>query len=149
MTTASDKALKLPGLPLNSEGPVFREPWEAQAFALVLKLHEDGHFTWAEWAETLSTAISSAQSAGDCDDGSTYYSHWLSALETLVTAKNLSSPAELTTRKDEWDRAVRNTPHGQPIELEAGNAMNSGLPTARWNTHRYLPLRKPNRFADE
>jgi len=120
MTNAEENVLNLPGLPLSNEGPVFREPWEAQAFALVLKLHEDGHFTWSEWAESLSAAISSAQLAGDSDDGSTYYSHWLSALETLVTTKKLSTTAELTTRKDEWDRAVRNTPHGQPIELEAG-----------------------------
>jgi len=120
MTNASEKALTLPGLPLNSEGPVFREPWEAQAFALAVKLHEDGHFTWTEWAEALSGAIDTAQSEGDCDDGSTYYSHWLTALESLVTGKQLSTSTELATRKDEWDRAVRNTPHGQPIELEAG-----------------------------
>lgn len=119
-TPTARKALELPGLPLGNEGPVFREPWEAQAFALALKLHEDGYYTWSEWAHALSTAIDQAQDDGDCDDGSTYYSHWLAALESLVTAKKLSSPTELATRKDEWDRAVRNTPHGQPIELEAG-----------------------------
>lgn len=118
--TTPEKALDLPGLPLGSDGPVFREPWEAQAFALALQLHKDGYFTWSEWAQSLSNAIDQAQSDGDCDDGSTYYNHWLAALESLVTSKKLSSTTELATRKDEWDRAVRNTPHGQPIALEAG-----------------------------
>jgi len=116
-TRIIDRALELPGLPLGNEGPVFREPWEAQAFALTLKLHEQGHFTWNEWATALSTAIKDAQHAGDCDDGSTYYEHWLAALESLVKHKGLSTSPELIERKDAWDRAVRNTPHGQPIEL--------------------------------
>ena len=105
------------GLPQFAGEPVFREPWEAQAFALTLHLHEAGHFTWDEWATMLSTKITEAQAAGDPDDGTTYYSHWLAALEALVVSHDLSNLAELETRKDAWDRAVRNTPHGQPIEL--------------------------------
>jgi len=74
----------LPGLPRDSEGPVFKEPWEAKAFAMVLRLHERGLFTWTEWAETLAHEIRSAQSIGDPDSGDTYYQHWLRALETMV-----------------------------------------------------------------
>jgi hypothetical protein len=32
----------------DADAPTFNEPWEAQAFALTLQLHEAGHFTWRE-----------------------------------------------------------------------------------------------------
>jgi nitrile hydratase accessory protein len=107
----------LPQLPRDAAGPVFREPWEAQAFAMAVALHERGAFTWVEWAATLAAEIKSAQAAGDPDTGDTYYNHWLAALERLVAAKALASNAELASRRDQWDRAARATPHGQPIEL--------------------------------
>lgn len=89
----------LPGLPLDEDGPVFREPWQAQAFALVLKLHEQGHFTWTEWAERLNRAIAAARAGGDPDLGNTYYHHWLAALENLVADKNLVTAETLAQRK--------------------------------------------------
>lgn len=91
----------LAGIPLDEEGPVFREPWQAQAFALVLKLHEQGHFTWAEWAERLNRAISAARAGGDPDLGNTYYHHWLAALEGIVADKRLVTAEALTRRRDE------------------------------------------------
>jgi nitrile hydratase accessory protein len=109
---------ELPSLPRNDQGnPVFREPWEAQAFAMALQLHQAGHFTWSEWAAALAEQIQAAQAAGDPDLGDTYYRHWLAALERLVAAKGLVSADELGRRKAEWDAAARATPHGQPIEL--------------------------------
>ena len=75
------------GLPRDEQGPVFNEPWEAKAFAMVLRLHERGLFTWPEWAEALSQEISAAQAGGDADLGDTYYQHWLRALETLAARK--------------------------------------------------------------
>jgi nitrile hydratase accessory protein len=107
----------LPELPRRAGAPVFREPWEAQAFAMAVQLHERGIFTWSEWAEALAAEIKAAQAAGDPDTGDTYYRHWLAALEKLVAAKALASRVELETRRDQWDRAARATPHGQPIEL--------------------------------
>jgi nitrile hydratase accessory protein len=107
----------LPGIPRAADGPVFREPWEAQAFAMAVALHERGRFTWTEWAEALAAEIKAAQAAGDPDTGDTYYRHWLSALEKLVAAKALTDRAELEARRAQWDRAARATPHGQPIEL--------------------------------
>ncbi|MBK7473225.1 MAG: nitrile hydratase accessory protein [Betaproteobacteria bacterium] len=77
-----------PGLPRDdADEPVFRAPWEAHAFALVVQLHERGLFTWPEWAAALSAQIRAAQAAGDADLGDTYYRHWLAALEALVAAK--------------------------------------------------------------
>lgn len=108
----------LPALPLDEEGPVFREPWEAQAFALTLKLHEQGQFTWNEWAAYLSVEIGAAKRRGDPDLGDTYYHHWLAALEKICVDKGLTSPADLVDRKQAWDRAAQSTPHGEPIELD-------------------------------
>jgi nitrile hydratase accessory protein len=96
---------------------VFREPWEAQAFALAVRLQEQGLFTWDEWAQALGAEITAAQGSGDADLGDTYYRHWLSALERLVVAKGAASQAGLQDTKDAWDRAAKATRHGQPIVL--------------------------------
>lgn len=108
----------LPGQPLVGEEPVFREPWEAHAFAMAVTLHQRGLFSWTEWAAALATQIAKAQAAGDADLGDTYYHHWLTALEALVTEKGASSAQELAHYRDAWDRAADRTPHGQPIELQ-------------------------------
>lgn len=108
----------LPGMPTDDGAePVFREPWEAHAFALAVSLHQRGLFTWPEWADALARQIGAAQAAGDADLGDTYYRHWLAALETLVAAKGASSAAELERYQQAWDRAADRTPHGRAIEL--------------------------------
>jgi len=107
-------------IPRDADGPVFSEPWQAQAFAMAVSLHERGLFTWVEWAETIAAEIKAAQAAGDPDRGDTYYRHWLAALERLVTEKRIVGTAALQARKDEWDRAAKSTPHGQPITLARG-----------------------------
>ena len=108
---------QLPSLPRDEDGPVFKEPWEAEAFAMTLNLHAQGHFTWPEWAEHLGAEISAARDAGDADRGDTYYLHWLKALEGLVAEKGLLTTDDLVNRRDAWDKAARATPHGQPIVL--------------------------------
>jgi nitrile hydratase accessory protein len=107
----------LPPLPRDEGGPVFAEPWQAQAFALAVKLSEQGHFTWKEWAATLASELEAAARRGEPDDGSHYYDHWLAALEHLVQAKGLLDGAALVERRDAWAEAYRHTPHGKPIEL--------------------------------
>jgi len=106
-----------PRQPGDKEGPVFNAPWEAQAFSLVLALHEQGLFTWEEWTSELSQAIGRAQAFGDPDLGNTYYRHWLYALEKLVTLKGLSDHQEIEERTANWRKAYRNTPHGSPVDL--------------------------------
>src|ERR1043165_1640612 len=108
----------LPDLPQGEGGPVFREPWEAQAFAMALALHERGVFTWPQWAETLAQEIKRAQAAGDPDTGETYYRHWLNALERLGGEKGVTDAATLARYQHAWDHAADRTPHGQPIELQ-------------------------------
>jgi nitrile hydratase accessory protein len=109
----------LPNLPRDAGGPLFREPWEAQAFAMTLALYRRGLFTWPEWAATLADEIKRAQAAGDPDTGDTYYHHWLAALERLVTEKGVADRASLKRYHDAWDHAADRTPHGIPIELRA------------------------------
>ena len=107
----------LPSMPRDEEGPVFAEPWQAQAFALAVKLSEQGHFTWKEWSAALAEELRAAADRGEPDDGSHYYEHWLTALERLVTAKSLADRTALLTRKEAWADAYRHTPHGKPVEL--------------------------------
>jgi len=111
----------LTGLPRDAGGPVFAAPWQAQAFAMALVLHERGVFAWSEWAAALSSEIQAAQSAGASDLGDTYYVHWLKALEALVAAKGLASAAELGCYARAWQRAAERTPHGAPIVLGAAD----------------------------
>jgi nitrile hydratase accessory protein len=100
----------VPGIPRDEDGPVFREPWEAQAFALAVALHEQGVFTWPEWAAALGDEIGRVP-----DDD--YYRHWLAALERLVAEKRIADAATLARYADAWGRAAERTPHGTPIEL--------------------------------
>jgi nitrile hydratase accessory protein len=111
----------IPALPRDAEGPVFREPWEAQAFAMALALFERGLFTWPEWAAVLAREINRAQAAGDPDTGETYYRHWLAALERIVAEKGVTDAAALARSRDAWDRAADRTPHGTPIVLQPGD----------------------------
>jgi nitrile hydratase accessory protein len=111
-------AIAVPGVPRDADGPVFREPWEAQAFAMALALHEKGVFTWKEWAAALASEIKRAQAAGDPDTGETYYRHWLNALERIVTEKGATDTETLRRYHDAWDHAADRTPHGVPIELK-------------------------------
>lgn len=108
----------LPRLPRDEGGPVFAEPWQAQVFALAVKLSEQGHFTWKEWAAALAEELKAAADRGEPDDGSHYYEHWLATLERLVVARRLSDPATLAARKEAWADAYRHTPHGKPVELK-------------------------------
>jgi nitrile hydratase accessory protein len=113
----SEKLAALPRLARDAGEPVFAEPWQAQAFALAVKLSEQGHFTWKDWTAALAEELKSAADRGEPDDGSRYYEHWLAALERLVSAKGLSDPAAMAARKRAWADAYRHTPHGKPVEL--------------------------------
>ena len=119
MTPPSVAIHELPALPRDQEGPVFNEPWEAQAFALAVRLSEAGCFTWSEWATALSQEIKAAQGRGDPDLGQTYYRHWLNALERLCAEKGLVGREDMSQRTEAWRLAYRHTPHGQPVELSA------------------------------
>lgn len=108
------------GLPLPAQaagGTVFAEPWQAHAFAMTVQLHARGLFTWPEWAAALSAQIAAARQAGEADDGSRYYNHWLNALQALVIERHAGSAEQIHALEHAWDEAAARTPHGQPIVL--------------------------------
>ena len=115
---ASLAAEAVPSIPRDSDGPVFNEPWEAEAFAMAVALRERGVFTWGEWASALGAEIKRAQAAGDPDTGATYYRHWLATLERMVSSKGIAAPEMLDRYYNAWDHAADRTPHGQTIVLQ-------------------------------
>ena len=98
---------ELPLLPRDDDGPVFAEPWQAQAFAVVVELIDSGRMSRTEWAERLGATLKAAESRGEYDTGARYYDHWLVALEALVIEKQLADPEELITEKQE----IRDSDH--------------------------------------
>jgi len=118
MSIEEDAIAAVPGIPRDPEGPVFREPWEAQAFAMAVALHERGLFAWSEWTVVLGDEIKRAQVNGDPDTGDTYYRHWLAALERIVAEKGVTDVAALARYRDAWEHAAERTPHGAPITLQ-------------------------------
>src|SRR5579871_2438137 len=116
ISTCGIATLSTPDLQPDSEH-VFAEPWQAQAFALAVRLSAQGYFTWKEWAAALAEELKAAADAGRPDDGSHYYEHWLATLERLVTSKGLTGTSELLERKEAWADAYRHTPHGTPVVL--------------------------------
>ncbi len=110
----------VPSLPHDADGPVFAEPWQAEAFAMAVGLNERGVYTWTEWARELASQIAAAPVADDADPTDGYYRCWLTALERLVVERWLTTDAELHDRRSEWDRAAWATPHGKPIVLRSG-----------------------------
>jgi nitrile hydratase accessory protein len=120
----AERVSMLPRLPRDGDGPVFAEPWQAQAFALAVKLSEQGHFTWKEWAAALADELKAAENRGEPDDGTHYYEHWLAALERLVVEKGLTDREAMRDRKEAWTEAYLHTPHGQPVELPGSDCQH-------------------------
>ena len=110
--------------PPGSDEAAFAEPWQAEAFALTVALHQRGLFSWSEWAQALSAETGKPDAAVD---GSDYYAHWLAALEALLAAKGVTRPSEVDALAAAWERAAHATPHGAPIRLENDPA------GARWD----------------
>ena len=116
---AAKRFAAAPLLPRDEGGPVFAQPWQAQAFAMTVQLSAAGHFTWTEWTTALGAQLQAAADRGEPDDGSRYFEHWLAALEHLVAEKQLTDRTALRARQAAWADAYRHTPHGQSVELEA------------------------------
>jgi len=117
--SVADEMLETMDIPRNEDGPVFDEPWQAQAFALTVGLHEKGLFTWPEWADIFGAEIAKASKEGRGCGNENYYLCWLAALEVIVGEKEILSRDQLLERKEAWRHANEHTDHGQPITLEA------------------------------
>ena len=115
------EGLRAPDMPGDADGPVFLEPWHAEAFSLAVVLSRQGAFSWTEWVEHFSTVLRDVPAQSGESVEAAYYRRWLIALETITARKRLASAKEMATRKEEWRRAYLRTPHGQPVELHRGH----------------------------
>lgn len=106
-------------IPRDADGPVFPTPWAARAFAIAVALHEQGLFSWSEWAETLAASIARGDEA-DGSDPEAYWRAWLSALEAILRRADVADGGDLLRLQDAWRRAAERTPHGEPVELARG-----------------------------
>ena len=106
------------GFELDNDERVFSEPWEAQAFAIVVTLSNAGCFTWEEWAKIFSEVIAESKIRGGPSDGSDYYLNWVKALERIVSEKEIADLSNLESVKVAWKNAYKNTPHGKPVHLD-------------------------------
>ena len=107
----------VPGIPRDAEGPVFREPWEAQAFAMALALHERGLFTWTEWAATLGRRDQARAGRRRSRHRRDLLPPLARALERWSPRRASPTPRRCARYRDAWDHAADRTPHGKPIEL--------------------------------
>jgi len=112
-----DELTELRLLPRDEDGPVFAEPWQAQVFAVVVRLEETGELTWKEWADHLGAVLREAEDRGEFDTGQRYYEHWLTAIERLAVEKNLAGVEDLTKES----KAIRdNDHHRREHQLKGG-----------------------------
>ncbi len=102
----------------DDSAPAFSEPWHAQVFAITVKLSEEGHFAWPEWAERFGAGLKRAAETGGPSDGSDYYDVWLETLEALLVARGLATDGALSELKQAWTEAYLSTPHGAPVALK-------------------------------
>jgi nitrile hydratase accessory protein len=88
-------------IPVCADGDmVFKEPWEAKAFAIVVTLSQAGQFTWLEWVDCFSAHVSAAtdvEAAGGTSK--TYYEQWVDAMEDILVAKNVTSTEQLIAKR--------------------------------------------------
>jgi len=131
------------------KAPAFREPWQAKAFALVVLLHREGHFTWDDWVRTLAEEIAASPQRADEDAEPAYHRQFLTALEKIVATRGLTTPEAMQARKLAWRRAYLATPHGRPVDLAAARDIdsNDGHDGDRDHVHQHghnlMPQRTP------
>ena len=77
----------------SGDAPVFAEPWQAEAFAMTVALHERGLFSLERMG---GGAVGRGEAPDAAADGSDYYECWLRALEKLLAAKGVAGRARST-----------------------------------------------------
>ncbi len=79
---------------------IFAAPWEAKAFAIIVKLAQDGHFSWADWVACFSREVAAATAAAERGEPApSYYEQWLTAAETLLVERRLTSREQLLAKR--------------------------------------------------
>ena len=108
-------------IPRDAGGPVFAEPWQARAFAVVVRLCRDGHVEWDAFRLRLMAEIAAADSAGDTTTG--YYEHWLAACEALLAARGMAEAGDLAARQVDIaaHRPPPTTAVANPVAIDRGS----------------------------
>ena len=88
----------------------FDEPWQAQAFALTVALHEGGAFAWEDWSRLLGEAL-------EAEPDRPYWRSWIVALEAMLRHRGIAGGEEVTAMAAAWREAADRTSHGEPIVL--------------------------------
>ena len=80
--------------PINPEPdePVFHEDWERRVFGLFFGVFAGGHFNVDEFRYGIERMAPAEYLQ------SSYYEHWLHAIETILVEKNVLRPEEISTR---------------------------------------------------
>ncbi|MFD1383546.1 nitrile hydratase accessory protein [Rhodanobacter aciditrophus] len=112
---------KLSKIDVNDAADVtFEEPWQAQSFAVTVLLSKSGLFAWTEWVEMFAKHIADRPQHCDETPQQAYYRQWLSALESLLDSKGITSEQTRALYKEDWRRSYIVTEHGQPIKFQKG-----------------------------
>ena len=95
----------------------FEQPWHAEVVAVTVHLSETNLFSWVEWTQTLGQHISAAIKMGAINGTDDYYQAWLHALVELLSVKEVVDLETIVSVQNRWEKAYRNTPHGEPVNL--------------------------------
>ena len=98
--------------------PAFDEPWQAQVLAIADTLTQRGMFSPGEWSAALGAELKKAKTDAADDNQETYYHCALNALEGLVAGNSEIDQQAMAKKREDWEKAYRSTPHGQPVVLE-------------------------------
>jgi len=88
----------------------------------VVALHDRGLFSWPEWNRELVGVIARSDGArsegAGGHDGHRHPEDWVTALESLLAKKAVTTADEVVQMTGAWATAYRETPHGQPVVIK-------------------------------
>lgn len=95
----------------------FAEQWHAQVTAVVEVLVAEGKLDAAAWSQALGAELDRRSAEGAPDTDETYYTAFLTVLETVLDKARMAGAEDVDRRESDWRNAYLSTPHGQPVVL--------------------------------
>lgn len=112
-----NQTIRIPDSAPDEESAPFEHPWQAQAFSLIVYLHQAGLFSWKTWVDVFSKEIKASPMQAEESINDAYYRQWVSATENMLLSLELTGKEDIIRRTNEWRQAYLNTPHGMPVVL--------------------------------
>ena len=107
-----------------SAEPVFHAEWERRVFALLWALGFNGFWNLDEFRHAIERMPATEYLQ------TSYYEHWLHAMETLLVEKRIASANDLSAARDRAVPTVRVANSGAPMNLPAvANLIVNGFPS--------------------